>query len=108
MREIVGHPRTCFRVSIRRVFGAVPAPRSTFRYRSRRPERAILRKRIREIAEARVRYGYRRIHVLSGREGWMVNPKRVHRLHRPEGLQMRLKPPRRRARSASLSLAPST
>jgi putative transposase len=26
----------------------------------------------------------------------MVNPKRVHRLYRLEGLQMRLKPPRRR------------
>jgi hypothetical protein len=30
---------------------------------------AVLMKRIREIAETRVRYGYRRIHVLLRREG---------------------------------------
>ena len=96
MREVVDHLRTCFRVSVRRVFRAVPAPRSTFHHRSRRPGQAVLRQRIRELAETRVRYGYRRIHVLLRREGWMVNAKRVHRLYRLEGLQMRTKPPRRR------------
>jgi putative transposase len=88
--------RACFRVSIRRACEAVPANRSTYHYRSRKPEQAVLRKRIREIAATRVRYGYRRIHVLLRREGWPVNAKRVHRLYRIEGLQMRLKPPRRR------------
>ncbi len=96
MREIVDHLRTCFRVSIRRVFRAVPAPRSTFHYRPRRPEQALLRERIREIAQTRVRNGYRRSHVLLRREGWMVNAKRVRRLYCLEGLQMRHKPPRRR------------
>ena len=43
-----------------------------------------------------MRYGYRRIAVLLRREGWHVNVKRVHRLYRLEGPQMRLKPPRRR------------
>jgi putative transposase len=37
---------------------------STYHYRSRRPDQALLRLRIREIAETRVRYGYRRVHVL--------------------------------------------
>lgn len=83
-------------MSVRRVFRAVPAPRSTFHYRSRRPGQAVLRQRIREIAETRVRYGYRRIHVSLRREGWPVNPKRAHRLYRLEGLRMRTKPPRRR------------
>lgn len=41
--------------------------RSTYHYRPR-PEQAGLRKRIKEIAETRVRYGYRRIHVLLRRE----------------------------------------
>jgi hypothetical protein len=31
--------------------------------------------------------------VLLRRRGWHVNLKRVHRLYRLEGLQMRLKPP---------------
>ena len=51
--------------------------------------------RIREIAAARVRYGYPRIHVLLRREGWAVNRKRVHRLYRLEGLSLRRKRPRR-------------
>ena len=55
-----------------------------------------MRRRIREIASTRVRYGYKRIHVLLRREGWRINHKRVHRLYREEGLQMRHKPPRRR------------
>ena len=42
--------------------------------------KAKLKERIKEIAETRVRYGYRRIHVLLRREGWVVNAKRVNRL----------------------------
>jgi putative transposase len=70
--------------------------RSMYLYRSRRPEQAVLRKRIREIAETRVRYGYRRVHIILEREGWSVGRTRVYRLYRLEGLQMRHKPPRRR------------
>ena len=55
-----------------------------------------MRKRTREIAETRMRYGYRRIHVVLRREGWHVNVKRVRRLYQLEGLKMLLKPPRRR------------
>ncbi len=43
-----------------------------------------------------IRYGYRRVHIVLRREGWPVNVKRVRRLYCLEGLQMRLKPPRRR------------
>jgi putative transposase len=38
--------------------------------------------RIRDLAAARVRYGYRRLHVLLQREGWFVNRKRVYRIWR--------------------------
>jgi putative transposase len=70
--------------------------RTSHRYRSSAPEQAVLRKRIRELAEVRVSYGYKRIHVLLLREGWKVNHKRVYRLYRQEGLAMRTKKPRRR------------
>ena len=70
--------------------------RSTCHYRHRRPEQASLRKRIRELSEARVRYGYRRIHVLLRREGWTINHKRTRRLYREEGLQLRRKTPKRK------------
>jgi putative transposase len=53
----------------------------------------------REIAATRVRYRYRRIHVLLRREGWRINPKRVYRLYREMGLQLRNKSPRRRVKA---------
>ena len=51
--------------------------------------------RIREICETRVRYGYRRIHVLLRREGWQVNIKKTHRIYNELGLQLRNKRPKR-------------
>ena len=59
----------------------------------------MLNKRIKEIAETRVRYGYRRIHVLLRREGWCVNAKRVWGLYREMGLQLRSKTPKRRVKA---------
>ena len=55
-----------------------------------------MRKRIRELAEVRVSYGYERIHILLQREDWKINHKRVYRLYKMEGLTMRTKKPRRR------------
>lgn len=56
--------------------------------------------RIRDIANDRPRFGYIRIHALLRRDGWVVNLKRVHRLYRLEGLQVRM----RRKRHKCLSL----
>ncbi len=95
-RALVDYLRASYRISIRRACRAFPLERSTYHYRSRRPDQAVLRKRIREIAETRVRYGYRRIHVLLQREGWQVNAKRVYRLYSEEGLQLRNKTPKRK------------
>ena len=72
---------------------------STYHYKGRRGDQAGLRKRVREIAETRVRYGYRRIHVLLRREGWQVNAKRIYRLYREQGLQLRNKVPKRRVKA---------
>jgi len=47
--------------------------------------------RLRELALARPRYGYRRLTVLLRREGWPVNSKRVYRIYREEGLKVRVK-----------------
>lgn len=95
-RQLVDDLRVVWQVSIRRACEVLRAGRSTYHYRSRRPSQAALIKRIREIAETRVRYGYRRIHVLLRREGWRVNAKRVYRLYREEGLQLRNKSPKRK------------
>lgn len=79
--------------------------RNSYRYESKKDRQAVLRKRIREIAEVRIRYGYRRIHVLLLREGWEINHKRVYRLYREEGLNLRQKTKRRQK---SASRIPST
>jgi putative transposase len=78
-----------FGLSQRRICGLVELDRNTLRYRSRRPDDRLLRKRIREIAEAKRRYGCPRIYVRLRREGWMVNHKKVERLYREEGLSLR-------------------
>lgn len=91
--------RKVWRVSIRRACQALPVDRSTYHYRSKRIGQAPLIKRIREIAETRVRFGYRRIHVLLRREGWLVNQKRVWRLYNEMGLQLRNKSPKRRVQA---------
>lgn len=87
-------------MSIRSACGALDFDTSSYHYRSKRADQALLKKRIREIAETRVRFGYRRVHVLLRREGWAVNKKRVYRLYREESLQLRNKTPKRRVKAA--------
>jgi putative transposase len=60
-------------------------------YTANKDQQEGLRMRIREIANARPRFGYERIHVLLQREGWQINVKRVHRLYCLEGLQVRMR-----------------
>jgi len=69
--------------------------RSSHRYCSKRKDDRALRLRICEIAATRVRYGYKRIHILLRREGWRVNHKRVYRIYGEEGLNLRRRRPRR-------------
>ena len=55
--------------------------------------------RIGEIAHSRPRFGYNRVYILLRREGWRVNLKRVRRLYRLEGLQVRLRVRKHRHRA---------
>lgn len=88
-------------VSVRRACRMSKLPRKTFHYQSKRPSQEPLRRRIVELSRSRVRYGYKRIHVLLLREGIHVNKKRVHRLYCLEGLQLRAKRPRRNVSAAN-------
>ena len=72
---------------------------TSYRYKTRRRGQAELEKRINEICETRVRYGYRRVQVLLRREGIQVNHKRTYRIYRELGLQLRAKTPKRRVRA---------
>lgn len=99
-REAVGYLRSHYGVSERRAYLVVGQPRSVQWYRCRRPPQDALKRRIKELSEVRVRYGYKRIHVLLRREGWRINHKRVHRLYCELGLQLRSRRPRRHVSAA--------
>ena len=100
-RRAVQQLRERFAVSERRACSVVGVGRSTARYRGRRPDDAELRRRLRELAAERRRFGYRRLHVLLRREGLGANHKRVYRLYRAEGLQVRRRARKRAAQTRS-------
>jgi putative transposase len=79
--------------------------RSSCRYQPQRREEKALRERLRELAVERRRFGYRRLAVLLGREGWAVNWKRVYRVYRGEHLQVGKRPRKRGVSQQRLPLA---
>ena len=98
-RELVDKLRSNWRVSIRRACATLRIDRTLYVYKSKRGDQADLKHRIKSICETRVRYGYRRVHVLLCRDGLAIKAKRVYRLYRELGLQLRNKTPRRRVRA---------
>ncbi|HED1244715.1 TPA: IS3 family transposase [Enterobacter bugandensis] len=93
-REAVAYLLDAYRIGLRRGCRLMMQSRTVYNYRSCRDDRALTQ-RIREIAEARVRYGCQRIHILLRREGWLINHKKTHRIYCLEGLNLRTKRPRR-------------
>ncbi len=98
-------------LSERRACGLVSWWRSSWRYRRRRNDQA-LRARLRELVEARPRFGYRRLHALLRREQdeqgqpqWRVNRKRVYRIYREEGWAVRRRKRKSRATIPRIPLA---
>jgi putative transposase len=96
-REAVAHLRGMFEMSERRACSVIAADRKTVRYRSRRPSDAALRARLRELANQRRRFGYRRLFILLRREGEPSGVNRIYRLYREEGLAVRRRRSRRKA-----------
>jgi len=98
-RKLVDVVRSEWRISIRRACRGLEVDRSTYHYKSRRSGQAAIEQRIREICHVRVRYGYRRVHILLRREGWVINQKKTRRIYRELGLQLRNKTPKRRVKA---------
>jgi len=67
---MVKHLEQSYRVSERHACCVLEVARATHRYDGHQEQWIELRMRIREIAQTRVRYGYRMIRVLLNREGW--------------------------------------
>ena len=82
--------------------------RSTHRYQARKAERdSELRRRLKELAAKRMRFGYRRLTAMLVQAGIQANHKRVYRLYREEGLTMRIRQRRRKNLKSVMMLCPS-
>lgn len=86
-------------MSIRRACGLIRFDPRTYRYKFRRLDQAAIEQRIKEICQTRVRFGYRRVHVLLRREGWDLNAKKTYRIYKALGMQLRNKTPKRRLKA---------
>lgn len=91
--------RERFDVSERRACSTVQANRAMVRYESRRPDESELRQQLIDLAVEFPRRGYRQLWDRLRRRGRKVNQKKVYRLYREEGLQVRRRR-RRRLRGA--------
>ena len=96
-RAGVAHLQAALGLSERRACSIVNADRKMIRYRSCRPPDTALRLRLRELANARKRFGYRRLFVLLRQQGEASGINRIYRLYREEGLTVRKRRARRRA-----------
>ncbi|MCA1457302.1 IS3 family transposase [Bradyrhizobium sp. BRP22] len=96
-RAAVAHLQAVMSLSERRACSIVGADRKMIHYRSSRPPDAVLRGRLRDLANERRRLGYRRLFVLLRREGEPSGINRIYRLYREEGLTVRKRRARRKA-----------
>lgn len=99
-RLAVSHIRESLGLSERKVCQLVDISSSVYRYRPKPGNDDELRKRLRELAEQRKRFGSPRLHIMLKREGMVINHKRTERLYREEGLALRKKRRRKGAAGA--------
>jgi putative transposase len=89
-----------FGLSMRRACGVIGLSRTSFAYTPMvKPDEETIRKRLKELAQERRRFGYRRLHVMLRREGFAINHKRTERIYHAEALNLNI---RRRRKLASL------
>ncbi|MEJ5021004.1 IS3 family transposase [Ochrobactrum vermis] len=96
-RDAVAHLKDILGLSERRACQIVSADRKMIRYRSCRPPEVELRAKLRDLANERRRFGYRRLFILLRRDGEPSGVNRIYRLYREEGLSVRKRKARRRA-----------
>ena len=95
-REAVAYLRGALQMSERRACLLVAADRKMIRYRSRRPPDVELRTRLRDLANQRRRFGYRRLFILLREQGEPSGINRIYRLCREEALIVRKRRARRK------------
>jgi putative transposase len=93
--EMAEELKNNYRVSMRRCCALVLLSRSLYYYQPHKRDDSVVRQRMKEIALTRVRYGFWRIYILMRRESYRDNHKRLYRIYKEEGLNLRSKRPRR-------------
>ena len=96
-RQAVAHLVANHEMSEWRACRVIGCCRMTMRYEVVHQDDPVLRERLKELAKARRRFGYRRLHVFLRREGFDLNHKRLFRIYREEKLHVRHRGGRKRA-----------
>lgn len=107
-RQAVCHVQSAFGLSERGACRALGMARASHRYKSQREAPEELLGRLRKLAAARPRAGYRMLARLLRREGVCANHKRIYRIYRQEGLSLRVKRRKRSAAAPRQALWPAT
>ena len=103
-REAVGWLQTRG-TSLRRACRVIGLSTARWRYQRRtNATNVTVLARLQAHAAVRARFGYRRLHILLEREGVVVNHKRVHRIYRAAGLQVRRRRRKRLTRAERVPL----
>jgi putative transposase len=103
----MGELQQAYRMSERRACRVIELARSTCRHPHPAATDEGLRARLCALAAERPRFGYRRLHVLLGREAVVANHKRVWRVYQQEALAVRRKRRKRTAPPRRVLLAPA-
>jgi len=103
-RNAVRYLHESFGQSLRKICVLLGLSCASWHYKPKPYTKDLISKRLRELADERKRWGYRRLHYLLQREGFQINHKRTERLYREENLMLRVK--RRRKMAADTRVAP--
>lgn len=106
MKQVTRWAQETFQLSERRACKVIPMRRGTFRYELKVKCDEPLRTAIKDIAQSRPRYGYKRIGTVLTRQGLKANHKKIYRIYKEEGLQVRTKIRRKKTTSRTRGKLP--